>query len=192
MTCVRPERMDLYIEGELPAAERREFEEHVDCCPDCRRALEERRLFERALSSLRAIEIPQGFAGAILDRLPPSPGAAFGWLASAVTGFLALLTALLGYYLSTGESVVDILDSMGRSTLTFISLTVPLLAKVFSLSRVSVRLVRDLGTALLKGLAAFSSPVRPEFLALGLFLGIILSVLAVFGVKRILSFGEKP
>jgi anti-sigma factor RsiW len=192
MTCIRPDWMDLYLEGGLAEAERRELEDHFGRCPDCRRALKERRLFERAASSLPAIEIPPGFAQAILDRLPPSRAAAFGWLASGVTGFLALLTALLGYYLSTGESLLDILDAMGRSVLTFVGLAVPLFAKVLSVGRVFVRLAGDLGTALARGLTALSFPLGPQFLAAGLFLGIVLSALAVLGLKKILSPGEKP
>jgi hypothetical protein len=81
---------------------------------------------------------------------------------------------------------------MGRSVLAFISLTVPLAAKVFCLVRVAVFLVGDLGTALARSLSSFASLVGPELLALGLLLSAALAALTIFGVKRILSLGGKP
>jgi predicted anti-sigma-YlaC factor YlaD len=191
MNCLGPDRMDLYLEGEMDGTERREFEEHIARCPACREALEDRRVFERALSSLPDIEIPPDFARTVLDRLPASPAPAFAWLASAVIGATALLTALLGYYLSTGESLFGLLASMGRSVLSFVSLAVPLLAKVFSLGRVLIELAGDLGMALMRGLAVFSSLIRPEIFALALLLGLALALLLVLGVRRILFLGDK-
>jgi predicted anti-sigma-YlaC factor YlaD len=191
MSCPEPDRIDLYIEGEMDASERRLFEEHIARCPECREVLEDRRLFEQACSSLPAIEIPPHFAQSVLDRLPPSPAPGFAWLASSVVAATALLTALLGYYLSTGESIVGILDILGRSVLAFVGLTVPLLAKILSLGRVLIGLAGDLGAALARGLAVFSSLVRPEFLALALLLGFVLAFLVILGIRRYLFSGEK-
>jgi predicted anti-sigma-YlaC factor YlaD len=191
MSCPGSDRIGLYIEGEMDASERRLYEEHVAGCPQCREALADRRLFEQACSSLPAIEVPPHFARSVLDKLPPSPAPGFAWFASSVIAALALLTALLGYYLSTGESIVGVLDNLGRSGLAFVSLTVPLLAKVFSLGRVLIVLAGDMGAAFTRGLAVFFSLVRPGVFVLALLLGFGLALLVILGVKRYLVSGER-
>lgn len=190
MSCFRPDRMDLYLDGELVEAERREFEEHLALCPACRRALEDRRTLDQAFSSLPPIEVPPDFAAAILARLPEDRRA-FGWFASIVTGTALLFAGLLGYHILTGESLLGILMSVGRSVIGFIGLAVPLIAKVLELVRVFLKLTGDLGAALIKGLGILSSLLRPEIIGFTLLLGLALSLLLVLGVKKIVSLGEK-
>jgi len=183
--------MDLYLEGELDAAERREIEDHLAACPSCRRVLEERRVIDLAVAGLPAIAVPPDFARTVLDRLPEEPRPAFGWLASVATAITLLLAGLLGYHLLTGESLAGVLVSVGRSVMGFFGLAVPLLAKVLELGKVFLRLARDFGAALLRGLQTVSSLFRPEILGLILALAFILLFLVVFGVRKIVSLGEK-
>jgi predicted anti-sigma-YlaC factor YlaD len=183
--------MDLYLEGELDSAERRRIEEHLAACPSCRRVLEERRVIDLAAAGLPPIAVPPDFARAVLDRLPHEPRPAFGWLASLATAMSLLLAGLLGYHLLTGESLAGVLVSVGRSVVSFFGLAVPLLAKVLELGKVFIRLARDFGAALWGGLQTVSSLLRPEILGLILALAFILLFLVVFGVRKIVSLGEK-
>lgn len=191
MSCVRPDRMDLYLEGELRGAERREVEGHLAACPACLRILEDRRVLAQAFSSLPPIDIPEGFAAAILAKLPAERRPASGWLAALATGIALLLVGLVGYHVIAGKSVAEVLVSMGRSLVGFISLAVPFVAKLLKLVPVFIALARDLGTTLLRGLGFVSSLLRPEVVGLILALGLGLSLLLVFGVKKIVSLGEK-
>jgi predicted anti-sigma-YlaC factor YlaD len=192
MSCLRPDRMDLFLEGELDGPERCDVEGHLAACPACRRVLEERRVLSLAVAGLPAIEVPSDFARAVMDRLPTERRPAFGWLASAATGTALFLAGLLGYHLLTGESLAGVLVSVGRSVIGFVSLVIPILAKVFKLVRVFIKVVADLGTALLKGLGVLASLLRPEILGLVLALGLVLFFLVFFGVRKIVSLGEKP
>lgn len=191
MTCLRPDRMDLYLEGELDKAECRELEAHLGACPACRRLLEDRRALNMAVAGLPPIDIPPDFAAAVLSRLPAGERRAPGWLAPVATGTAILLTGLLGAYLLTGESLADVLVSLGRSVIDFLGLAVPLFAKTLELARVLVKLSGEMSAAVLKALGALSSLLRLQVLGLGLALAIILSFLVLFGVKKIVSLGER-
>jgi predicted anti-sigma-YlaC factor YlaD len=190
MSCLRPDRLALYLEGELSGPERREFEEHLAVCPACSRALEDRRALDLAFSSLPPIEVPPDFVTAVLARLPGRPRPVFGWLTAVVTGTAMLLAGLLGYHLITGESVVQVMLSVGRFILGFVSLAVPFVAKVFKVFQVFLKLAAELGASLVKGLGVLSSLLSPEAIGAALLLGLAMSLLLVFGVKKIASLGE--
>ena len=192
MSCLRPDRMDLYLEGELDAAERREFEAHLRLCPDCRKALEDRRAFEGAFSSLPPIEVPPGFAAAVMARIPAERRHAFGWLVALLSGTGAILAALLGYHLVTGESLGGILFAAGRAVVDFAGRAVVLLAKAIGLLGVLLDAAGDLAKALWKGAGIFSAFLRPEVISIILVLAFGLSVLLILGVKKIVSLGERP
>jgi predicted anti-sigma-YlaC factor YlaD len=183
--------MDLYLEGELDAAERREIEEHLAACVSCRRVLEERRVIDLVVAGIPPIAVPPEFARTVLARLPHEPRPGFGWLASVATAITLLLAGLLGYHLLTGESLVGVFVSLGRSVVGFFGLVVPLLAKVLELGRVFIGLARDFGAALLRGLQTVSSLLKPEILGLVLALAFILLLLVIFGVRKIVALGEK-
>jgi predicted anti-sigma-YlaC factor YlaD len=195
MTCLRPDVIDLCLGGELEAAERRECEAHLDACPACRRMLADRRALDQAVAALPSIEIPPDFAARVMGRLPAAePGAAraWGWLASAAAGAGLLLAGFLGVYLATGQSLMGVLMSLGRALMAFLSLVVPLLAKVLKIVPVFARLAWEIAGALLRGLGVFSSSLRPEAQGFILAAGFALVVLTIFGLKTIESLGRKP
>jgi anti-sigma factor RsiW len=191
VTCLRPDRMDLYLEGELDEAERRELEAHLGACPACRRSFEDRRALDMAVAGLPPIEIPPDFAATVLSRLPVDGRPAPGWLAPAITGTAILVAGLLGAHLLTGESLADVVVSLGRSIVGFLSLFVPLFAKAFELAHVFIKLAGEMSAAVLKALGVLSSLLRPEILGFILALAIILSALVLFGFKKIVSLGER-
>jgi len=195
MTCLRPDVLDLYLEGELEAAERREGEAHLDACPACRRRLEDRRTLDQAAAALPPIEIPPDFAAMVLGRLPaaePVAARARGRLASAAAAAGLLLAGFLGVYLATGQSLMGVLMSLGRALMAFLSLIVPLFAKVLKIVPVFARLAWEIAGALLRGLGVFSSSLRPEAQGIILAAGFALVILTVFGLKTIESLGRKP
>jgi hypothetical protein len=191
MSCLRPDRMDLYLEGELEVSERREFEAHLDRCPACREALEDRRAFERALSSLPPIEVPPGFAAAVMARVPAGRRRAFARLVAALSVTAALFTALLGYHLVTGETLAGILLAVGRSIAGLAGGVVTWAAKAFGLLGVLLDVAADFTGVLWRGLSALGSVYRPEVIGVILALAFGLSVLVALGVKKIVSLGER-
>jgi anti-sigma factor RsiW len=183
--------LDFYLEGELNESGRREIEGHLARCPACREALEGRRLLLGAFSSLPPLPVPSDFAVSVVSRLPAARGLAFGWFVAAISSTLTFLTLLLGYYLATGKSLTEMLLPAGRFCLAAVSQVVPLLAKLFKLAGLAVKMAVSLVTAVLKGLEIVSTSIGPEIRGGALLLGLVLASLILFGMKRILSPGEK-
>ena len=192
MICVRPDRMDLYLEDELSGAERAEFERHLAACPACRLELEDRRLLVRALTELPPIEVPESFVKTVMTRLPRARRSGIGRVLAPVAATAAVLAALLVYHLASGESLIDLLGAAGRAIASFVGLAVPLAAKVFMALRILLELVKTLGTALLHGLGILAPFLRPEVISIAFVLGLALFAVVVLGLKKIVSLGERP
>ena len=63
---------DEYIEGELTAAEMREFEAHIAECEDCRKEFEELRALKEAIRSAEE-EMPEGLHSRIMASIESEP-----------------------------------------------------------------------------------------------------------------------
>ncbi len=63
---------DEYLEGELTAAEMREFEAHIAECEECRKELEELRALKKAIRSAEE-EMPEGLHSRIMASIEAEP-----------------------------------------------------------------------------------------------------------------------
>ena len=100
-TCDRAEALRDYAFNELPAAEIRGMEHHIETCAACAAELEQLRITTAALRSVPDREIPQRIAF-VSDRVfaPSAPARFFGsfWNSAARLGFASacvLGTALI-------------------------------------------------------------------------------------------------
>jgi anti-sigma factor RsiW len=187
--CSGLDRIDLYLEGEIDAEERRAFEAHLESCPGCRAVLEGRRVFLEALSGLPPVEVPAGFAQAVMSRIPLKPRRRFGWAALGV-GTAALSTALLVLYLITGMSAGNVLVSAGSWVFGSFGRTVPVFAKAVTALGVFLDLAAAALTGLAKWLTVVAGAISPEAAA-GIVAAIgIVTLAVVFGMKRIFTAGD--
>jgi hypothetical protein len=140
---------------------------------------------------LPPIEIPPDFAEAVMARLPTVRRAVLPRLVKVLAGTAALAAALLGYYLVSGETLAGAVVSAARYVIRFVSLAGPLAAKGFKLLRLLFDIALDIGKIALKGLGLFASLLTPEVIGVVLIMGFAVSFLAVLGLKKIVSLGEK-
>jgi len=176
--CPRPEHLYLYLEGELGPYPARKIEEHVETCPDCREALAERRLLHEAFTSLPPIEVPEDFARSVMDSLPePEPAGSAG---------------LLGFYLLTGQGLSDFLLAFNRSLGTGFGRVLPGLAKLWKLAGIFLKITADAVAALGKGLGFVAGFLGPTGLGIALVLCVLVTLLLLYGAKRLLALGERP
>lgn len=63
------EQMHRYLDDELDATERADFEAHIAACPDCRTHLSELGYVIQKLSLAEWMKAPSGFTEQLLDRL---------------------------------------------------------------------------------------------------------------------------
>lgn len=191
MSCPGPDRMDLYLEGEIHGAERAELEVHLADCPACRQELEDRRRLDLAVSGLPPVEVPDGFAEAVMARLPGARLSRVGRVLAALAGSAAVLGPPLGYYLVTGRGLVGFLGAAWRAGATLFGLAVRLAAKGYEALRVLVGLLKDLGPALVRGFGILPPVLKAEIAGASLILGLSVFGLAVFGVRKIGALGGR-
>jgi hypothetical protein len=189
--CRDAESIYLYLEGELDPAERRGLEAHIETCPACRAALDERRLLHEAFTSLPPFEVPPDFALSVMDRIPETAGVKAGWLAPLASGLTALVVGLLGFYILTGESLSGVLVAVSRSFCSGFGRLLPLFAKLLKVGALLLNVASGFVTMLGNGLAALLRSLGPDGVCLILGLGLFVSLLVFFGAKRFLSLGEK-
>ena len=189
---LRPEDLYLYLEGELGAFDAEHLEEHVDACPGCRAALDERRLLHEAFTSLPPFEVPHGFAAAVMERLPGEARRS-GWLGSLIAGTAALAAGLIGFSLFTGAGLADLLAALNGVLGAAAAQVVPLAVKTFKLGGVLATVVGSLLNVGLQGLATFIRILGPAgaVAAVGLIL-LAVSLLVLLGARRFLHQGEQP
>ena len=188
--CPRPEDLYLYLEGELGPYEAAKLEEHVESCAACREALEERRRLHEAFTSLPPIEVPEGFARTVMDKLPEPEVRKAAWLAPLLAAAAALAVGLAGFHIFTGQSVFGMLVAFNRFLGEVVALLAPLAVKTIKIGSVLVEVVGDIAGMGLSGLAALTRALGPQGLALVTGLGLLLAFLAFFGARRFLRQGE--
>jgi predicted anti-sigma-YlaC factor YlaD len=189
--CRRAETFDLYLEGELGPDDARDLEAHLAACPDCRDALTERRLLHEAFTSLPPLEVPPDFALSVMDRIPEAAEGQAGWLAPLASGAVALITCLLGFYLLTGQNLSDVLVAVSRSLGSAFGRLLPLLAKLWKLGGIFLKIAADFVSTLGEGLSIVAGLLGPGLLGLVLCLGVLMTLLLLYGARRLLSLGER-
>ena len=192
MSCLTPEQIYLYLERGTESVERRAIETHLNTCPSCRRAVEERAILHEASLNLPPLEVPPGFARTVLNKIPVMGASSRAWIAALVSGVGILLLVFMGATLLTGQSIPGFLASTGRTLGRLFSHSAAFLGKALEISLVGFRLVGEFFEGLMKILNILSSYLlRPETAIPALFLALLLTFLFVVGMKRILLSGEK-
>lgn len=177
MSCLAPERIYAYLDGGLAETERLAFEAHLAGCGACRMAVARRRLIAAAAEALPPLSIPDGFAAAIVARLPREEARVAArqpvwrrpraWAAAA--GTLALLVAAgAGALLLTGTSVPDLVPTAIRTAWDGIRELTALLAKAAGYTAVAVKVAGRIAVQLLNGFRALTSFIGPEARLAGL------------------------
>lgn len=111
MDCATCESMvEVYLDGELSAAEAAAFEQALDRCPECRRRLDEARALSRLLRDLPAEPAPDLLRArverdlrAASPRVAATPLRSLRWIATAASLLVAVSLGWLGGMVSTQQ-----------------------------------------------------------------------------------------
>ncbi|HEU4965218.1 MAG TPA: zf-HC2 domain-containing protein [Bacilli bacterium] len=101
------ERIHAYLDDELDATERTDFEAHIAACPDCRTHLSELGYAIQKLSQAEWLKAPTGFTESLMDRLQAEAPPKRDWRVPIMkwSGIAAsvLLVFGLGLYAATPD-----------------------------------------------------------------------------------------
>ena len=191
MNCLRFDLLYEYLEGGLDAPRRDEIDAHLAACPDCRAAVEERRLIHHASFGFPNVDVPADFARRVMARVAAGRSSVLGWLAAIVGSISAVFLTFLAYVLLTGQSLIGVLTSvlgtLGKGT----QVTLVWLGKVAKLGAIILPILRDLGENVVKAGRQLAASAGPGFFIVTAFTLLLLMVLAGIGLGRRLFAGER-
>jgi hypothetical protein len=190
MSCLKISDVYTYLDGGLSADERAGIESHLEGCPRCRAAVEDRRLLAKAAASLPPLDLPADFTQQVMVRILPTKVLLPGWLIGLAAG-LAPLALLIGIFIQSGEDLLDLLSRFGDSVWVFLKNAAVLTAKALTLIDLAGKLLSPLGQAVYRLLAIVPHLISPtaQILILFVSLAFLIAFICAFG-KRFLA-GEK-
>jgi len=190
MSCLTAERIYRYLDGELDQAELREFEQHLDGCPSCRRALAERRLVTEAAVSLPSLELPPDFSSRVMERIDKPKFTVLGWLVLAAGSCASMTLVIVGLFLLAGHSLTDLfLRIQGFLTGTLKNGAI-LFGRMTSLISLTFSVINHIFTALGDGLKGITAVLPPAWLAVTTLILIGVITTSVYGMRK-LFLGER-
>jgi predicted anti-sigma-YlaC factor YlaD len=164
MACLNLERLYSYLEGELEALEKKDFEAHLASCPKCRDAVEERRRLAEAVRTLPPFEVPADFAQKIMDRISPLPAKVtlLSWLAAAAAGLATFVVMLTAAALLTGHSLSQLLLGLSRFTWNNIQSLSFFLIKIAKYILLIFKILAQISREIIEGFKVLTSFIGPE------------------------------
>jgi anti-sigma factor RsiW len=154
MHCVNQFEWELFVDGELPAAELEKFEEHLGQCPECREIVDGLRQEGAFIASaLAATPLAPDLAAAIECRLTATNDSAGKWL-----WLFTLALGPVGIFLAHSAGWFALLEKL-RTVLTLFLGQELLVKFIFTAAKV----MEEMADAALKG-----KPVLPALAMLSI------------------------
>ncbi len=191
MSHLRPDEIDLLLEGTADSDDAARMEGHLAACASCDAVREERQAFLEAVSGLPDLDVPPDLAARIMARVFPRkrrPSRALVALAGAPA---ILVFGGLAYVLVTGGNLAGLLLGAGKAswgTARDFSLA---LVKLTKLTVLSVTLLARFAGDVWEGMARLGSMIRPEVYAAGLLVTLVAAAAGFLGLRRMLVHGER-
>ena len=191
MDCLNIEQIYLFLEQEMSPDEMLRIQKHLDSCPRCVNAVEDRRALILAANSLPQIEVPPDFRQQVMAAIFPDKVPLSVWVKSIAAGLSSTVFAFLLYYIFSGKNLADLFISIGQFFLSVLSALSTGLAKILKLAGYLVNILFDLVRLLIKGFVQLTTLLSPEAQFIIIAITLFLSALLLFGVRRKFMMGEK-
>ncbi len=191
MSHLRPDEIDLFLEGATEPGEAARMEGHLAACAACAALRGERKAFLEAIGGLPDLEVPPDLAARIVARAFPPKRRLSGALVALAGGPALLVFAALAYALATGRNLVGLLIGAGKTSWgAAVDLSLAL-AKVTKLAVLTLSLLARLAGELMEATARLASMIRPEVYAAALFIVLVAAAACFLGLRRMLVHGER-
>ena len=190
MNCLTIEQVYLYLEDELTPEESNGISGHIASCEQCRNAVEERRILMEAAVSLPPLHVPPDFTQQIMARIYPQKSRIRLWIAALATGFSLVVAIFMAAFLQSDLSLSGTFIQLNRSLWSFVSDLSVFFVKFIKILSVTFDLLVQLGSYIYKALTSMTSVIGIEVQITLIVLTILISVTAIYGVRRKIWSGE--
>lgn len=191
MDCLNIEQIYLFLEQEMSPDEMLRIQKHLDSCPRCVNAVEDRRALVLAANSLPQIEVPPDFGQQVMAAIFPDKVPLSVWVKSIAAGLSSTAFAFLLFYIFSGKNLADLFISIGKFFLSVLSALSTGLAKILKFAGYLVNILFDLVRLLIKGFVQLTALLSPEAQFIIIAITLLLSALLLLGVRRKFMMGEK-
>jgi hypothetical protein len=164
MSCRDLNTIYAYLEGDLSAAERSDFDRHLARCPQCRNAVEERRVLLQAAATLPPFEVPEDFTAGVMSRLEEAPSrtTVLGWFVATFAGLASFAATLVVAALLTGHSLSEFLLGFNRFLWNNVRNLSFIVTKGLKYLYLAGKILVQVFQRILEGLKVMTSFIGPE------------------------------
>ncbi|HEX2695309.1 MAG TPA: zf-HC2 domain-containing protein [Acidobacteriota bacterium] len=192
MNHLRPDTIDLLLEGATDPHETARMEEHLASCAACGTVRDERKAFLEAVGGLPDLEVPPDLAARIMARAFPRKPRLSGGLIALGGGSALLVLGGLAYVLATGGNLAGLLLGAGKSSWGAARDFSLALVKLTKLAVLSLTLLARFAGDIVEGMRRLGSMIPPEVYAAGLFIALAATAVCFLGLRRKFAHGERP
>ena len=192
MSHLRPDEIDLFLEGAAGPDEAARMKEHLAACKACDAVREERKAFLEAVGGLPDLEVPPDLAQRIMARVFPRKSRLSGRLVALAGASALLVFGGLAYVLATGGNLAGLLLGAGRSSWGAARDFSLALVKLTKLAVLSLTLLARFAGDLMEGMGRLGSMIGPEVYAAILFITLAAVAACFLGLRRKFAPGERP
>ena len=191
MSCLRVSAIYAYLEGDLSPVQRGITERHLDSCPRCREAVEERKVFSAAASSLPDLDVPADFRERVMAKIVPVRRRLPVWLIACAAG-LASLSLPLGIVVIYGnKSVLALLGTLDHTFWGYAKNAAVFMARVATLLSFAGKALSAFTQALNRGLGFIAALISPGFQIFIMALSLVLLAALFYVLGKKFRLGEK-
>jgi predicted anti-sigma-YlaC factor YlaD len=188
---LRPDEIDLLLEGAAEPVEAARMEAHLASCAACGAVRGERKAFLEVIDGLPDLEVPPDLAARIVARAFPRRSRLWAGLAALAGGSALFVFGGLAYILATGGNLVGLLLGAGKASWGASRDFSLALVKLTKLAVLSLTLLARYAQDLLKTTDRLGSMISPEVYAAGIFITLAAATVCFLGLRRKFAHGER-
>jgi hypothetical protein len=191
MNCLSVRQIYLYLEDELPVNERTPIEKHISSCEPCKILLEDRKKMMQAVDSLPNLDMPADFTQQVLAKIFPRVSPVRIWIAGLATGFSLMMFIFLAVFLQSDISFSGMFVRLNSSLWSFVKNCSVFTVKLFKIASVIIEILIQFVSFVFSTLASLTTLIRPEFQFFLITLTVVLSLTALYTMRKKIWTGDK-
>jgi len=191
MNCPPVGTFYRYLEGELSPSEERSIQDHLQLCPSCRLAMEDRRYLNQAAGMISHWETPPGFTQKTMARLVKKTSSGWVPLLAIAAGFATSTLLVFTYLWVTGQNLASFFLGLNRTFLTMIKTVSVGTVKALKLISILTKAMKQLSSVVLSGLGRFSDLMSMEFQIILVLAACLLYLSLFLALRRKKTVGAK-
>lgn len=190
MSCPTERQIYLYLEDQVPVDERESIEKHISSCEPCKILLEDRKMIMQAVETLPPLDMPANFTQQVMAKVFPRVSSVRIWVAGSATAFSLMMFIFLAIFLQSDISFSGVFVRLNSSLWAFVKNLSVFAVKLFKIASVILEILIQFASFVLKTLGSLTTLIRPEFQIFLITLTVVLSISALYMMRRKILTGD--